>query len=110
MRSSPQLGKRPTTMKIGRYTQLGATLALALAAVTPALAQSGGNQPWVQMQTSSAMAGLGGQSGEGQLTLPNLGTNCVYPFSVSGFGAGIQVGVSRVSAAGPVQNLNRLED
>jgi hypothetical protein len=41
------------------------------------------------------MVGIGGQSGEGQLTLPNLGTNCVYPFKVAGFGAGVQVGISK---------------
>jgi outer membrane protein OmpA-like peptidoglycan-associated protein len=67
-------------------------------------------QPWAQVQATSAMIGLGGGSGEGQLTLPNLGSNCIYPFQVSGFGAGIQVGISRISAAGPVENLNRLED
>lgn len=96
-------------MQFAKYTHLGAVLALALA-VIPADAQTGGTDPWVQMQTSSAMAGVGGQSGDGQLTLPNLGTNCVYPFKVAGFGAGVQVGVSRISAAGPVQNLMRLED
>ena len=51
-----------------------------------------------------------GGSGEGQLTLQNLGPNCIYPFKVSGFGAGIQVGISRASAAGPVSNMTRLED
>lgn len=45
-----------------------------------------------------------------QISLPNLGTNCVYPFRVSGFGAGLQVGISRASAAGAVANLTRLED
>ena len=98
-------------MQIGRNTQLGAVLALALTAAIPAGAQSPATpDPWVQMQTSSAMVGVGGQSGEGQLTLPNLGSNCVYPFQVSGFGAGVQVGVSRASAAGPVKNLMRVED
>jgi hypothetical protein len=98
-------------MQIGRYTQLGAILALALGATVPAGAQSPAPpDPWVQMQTSSAMVGVGGQSGEGQLTLANLGTNCTYPFQVSGFGAGVQVGISRASAAGPVKNLMRVED
>jgi outer membrane protein OmpA-like peptidoglycan-associated protein len=86
-----------------------AVMILPLAIALPATAQNA-PQPWAQMQASSAMIGLGGQSGEGQLTLPNLGSNCVYPFQVSGFGAGIQVGISRISAAGPVGNLNRLED
>jgi outer membrane protein OmpA-like peptidoglycan-associated protein len=83
--------------------------AFVLSLVTAsALAQN--PQPWVQMQTTSAMIGIGGGSGEGQISLPNLGTNCVYPFRVSGFGAGLQVGISRASAAGPVSNLTRLED
>jgi len=94
-----------------KYSSVATTFALALAAATPAMAQpSGAAQPWVQVEATSAMLGIGGGSGDGQLTLPNLGTNCVYPFKVSGFGAGIQVGVSRVAAAGPVQNLTRLED
>src|SRR5271169_118239 len=95
-------------MHFAKYTTVA--LLTAFAAAGPALAQSGGNDPWVQLETSSAMVGIGGQSGDGQLTLPNLGTNCVYPFKVSGFGAGVQVGISRISAAGPVQNLTRVED
>jgi len=75
----------------------------------PAVAQNT-PQPWAQITATSAMLGIGGGSGEGQLSLPNLGTNCIYPFTVSGFGAGIQVGISRISAAGPVNNLTRLED
>ena len=43
-------------------------------------------------------------------TLPNLGTNCDYPFKVSGFGAGVKVGVSKIWATGPVTNLTTLED
>jgi outer membrane protein OmpA-like peptidoglycan-associated protein len=56
------------------------------------------------------MIGIGGQGGDGQLHLPNLGTNCAYPFTISGFGAGVQVGVSRISASGPVKNLTKIED
>lgn len=88
---------------------LSSTAIIALTIAMPAVAQNAA-QPWAQVQATSAMIGLGGASGEGQLTLPNLGSNCVYPFQVSGFGAGIQVGISRISAAGPVANLNRLED
>ena len=66
--------------------------------------------PWAQIETTSFMVGVGGQGGDGQLFLPNLGTNCVYPFNISGFGAGIQVGVSRISASGPVKNLTKVED
>ena len=75
----------------------------AARAQTPAM-------PTVEMETTSASIGIGGQSGEGQLFLPNLGTNCVYPFTVKGFGAGIQVGVSKAAAAGTVSNLTRISD
>ena len=98
-------------MSAPKFASLSATLALSLAAVVPAMAQSPAPPtPWAQLETTSAIVGIGGGSGEGQLSLPNLGTNCVYPFKVSGFGAGLQVGISRASAAGPVANLTRLED
>jgi hypothetical protein len=60
-----------------KHPPVAAAFVLSLAtAAMPAMAQSGGNDPWAQMETTSAMVGLGGQSGDGQLTLPNLGTNC----------------------------------
>ena len=78
-------------------------------AVMPAVAQAPA-VPTIEMETTSANVGIGGQSGEGQLFLPNLGTNCVYPFKVGGFGAGIQVGISKAAAAGTVSNLMRVSD
>jgi outer membrane protein OmpA-like peptidoglycan-associated protein len=93
-------------MGIARSTSAALLLSVAIGA--PAMAQNA--TPWAQIETASAIVGIGGQSGDGQLTLPNLGTNCTYPFKVSGFGAGIQVGVSKASAAGPVQNMTKLED
>jgi outer membrane protein OmpA-like peptidoglycan-associated protein len=95
-------------MRFPKYLPICASLLLAVAARSPALAQSD-TMPSVQIESTSVMLGIGGQSGDGILTLPNLGTNCTYPFSVSGFGAGIQVSVSKVAAAGPVKNLTRLE-
>jgi outer membrane protein OmpA-like peptidoglycan-associated protein len=83
--------------------------ALILATAVPTSAQNA-PEPWAQVETTSAIVGLGGQSGEGQLTMSNLGSNCVYPFKVSGFGADIKVGISKIAAAGPVKNLTRLED
>src|SRR5271163_1679247 len=97
-------------MSSSKYAPLTAVLVLSLATAAPAMAQGAPTGPWAQMETTSTMIGIGGQSGDGQLSLPNLGTNCVYPFKVSGFGAGIQVGISKISAAGPVKNLTRLED
>lgn len=88
-----------------------AAFVLSLAAALPALAQTPAVAlPWADIETTSVMVGVGGQSGDGRLTLPNLGTNCAYPFKVAGFGAGIQVSASKVAAAGPVKNLTRLED
>jgi outer membrane protein OmpA-like peptidoglycan-associated protein len=80
-----------------------------LATAMPTSAQDAA-EPWAQIEATSAIIGLGGQSGDGQLSMPNLGSNCVYPFKVSGFGAGVKVGISKIAAAGPVKNLTRLED
>lgn len=92
-------------------TKCTAVALLVYLATGPAPSQAQtSNGPWVQIEATSFMIGIGGQGGDGQLYLPNLGTNCVYPFSVNGFGAGVQVGVSRISASGPVNNLTRLED
>jgi outer membrane protein OmpA-like peptidoglycan-associated protein len=79
------------------------------AGAAPAAAQTY-NGPWAEIEAFSVMAGVGGGGGDGQLNLPNLGTNCVYPFKVTGYGAGIQVNVSKISASGPVSNLTKLED
>lgn len=96
-------------MRSFSYAPMSAALVLALAAAGPAGAQTP-NFPWVQIESTSVNLGLGGQSGEGVLRLPNLGTNCEYPFTVSGFGAGIQVGISKASAAGGVANMTRVSD
>jgi outer membrane protein OmpA-like peptidoglycan-associated protein len=100
-------------MNSAKYTAAALLLSLFVGA-TPASAQTKDtpwkDTPWVEIETISVMAGVGGQNGEGQLNLPNLGTNCVYPFTVSGFGAGLQVGVSKVTASGPVKNLTQIED
>jgi outer membrane protein OmpA-like peptidoglycan-associated protein len=101
---------RDANRSLAKCTPGTAAFVFLLAVAPPAMAQGGGNEPWAQMETTSAMIGIGGQSGEGQLSLPNLGTNCIYPFKVSGFGAGIQVGISKIAAAGPVKNLTKLED
>jgi len=95
-------------MGVRSYLLVSASLLLA-AAATPSLAQTP-NAPWVQMETTGASLGLGGQSGEGLLHLPNLGTNCTYPFKVQGFGGGLQVGVSKAVATGYVQNMRRVAD
>ncbi len=83
---------------------------MALTAAAPAAAQSNKSGPSVTIETTSASLLVGGQSGDGVLSLPNLGTNCSYRFKVHSMGGGLQVGLSTVSAVGPVENLTRLED
>ena len=89
-----------------------ATAVLALTAGGTAIAQTAQaeNTPWIEMETTSVSLGLGGQSGEGVLRLPNLGTNCAYAFKVDGFGAGIKVGVSHARATGPIAGMTRVAD
>ena len=96
-------------MRLSKNLPISASLLAAFAAVSPAGAQTP-NFPWVQIETTSVQLGIGGQSGDGILNLPNLGTNCSYPFKVSGFGAGIQVGISKASASGGVANITRVSD
>ena len=107
------LSEKGDPMNSAKYTAAALFLSLAVAAA-PASAQTKDtpwkDTPWVEIETISVIAGVGGQNGEGQLNLPNLGTNCVHPFTVSGFGAGLQVGVSKVTASGPVKNLTQIED
>ncbi len=95
-------------MRSSKYI-ISATFLLAFGAGSPSIAQTP-NFPWVQIELTSVNVGIGGQSGEGILNLPNLGTNCAYPFKVSGFGAGIQLGISKASASGAVANMTRVSD
>jgi len=88
---------------------LGALITLAVAGGAPAFAQQP-TYPWIEMDTTSIGLGLAGQTGEGILHLPNLGTNCSYPFRVSGFGGGLQAGVSQIAASGAVVGLKRILD
>lgn len=94
-----------------RFSTLSsAALVLVVAGGSPAFAQTAENTPWVELETTSVALGIGGQSGDGVLRLPNLGTNCAYPFKVDGFGAGIKVGISKVTATGPVAGMIRVAD
>jgi OmpA family protein len=97
-------------MSLLNYYSIPASLVLGLVAGWPAVAQSDQNLPRVEMESTSVMVGVGTQSGDGVLRLPNLGANCVYPFKVSGFGAGIQVSASRITASGVVKNLTQISD
>ena len=96
-------------MRVSKYTPILASLSLAFASGTPAVAQVH-NMPRIEMQSTSVNLGVGGQSGNGILRLPNLGTNCAYPFKVDGIGAGLHFGVSNVNAGGEVKNMTTIED
>jgi outer membrane protein OmpA-like peptidoglycan-associated protein len=102
-----RLEKGNSGMRAQRFMPIVAALAVLCPAFT-AVAQD--QLPSIEMTSSSVNVGIGGQSGSGVLRLPNLGTNCAYPFTVSGFGAGIRVGVSRASAVGVVANMKRVSD
>lgn len=93
-----------------RYVSICASLLAAVMAGGHTAAAQAPSGPWVEMETMSVNVGIGGSSGEGVLRLPNLGTNCAYAFKVDGFGAGIRVGLSKVSASGPVANMTRVEE
>jgi outer membrane protein OmpA-like peptidoglycan-associated protein len=94
-----------------RFTSLSsAALILAVAGGSSAFAQTAENTPWVELETTSVAFGIGGQSGDGILRLPNLGTNCAYSFKVDGFGAGIKVGISKATATGPVAGMTKIAD
>src|SRR5579872_5737974 len=96
-------------MRLSNYLPTSAALVMVLAATGPAVSQTP-NFPWIEMESTSVNVGVGGQSGDGVLRLPNLGTNCEYPFKVSGFGAGVQLGVSKISASGGVANMTKVAD
>jgi len=102
------LPEKVTKMKFAKYAA-AALLASFTVGAPPTRAEEQ-NQPWTELETIQFIAGIGGGSGDGQLHLPNLGTNCIWRYDVAGFGAGFQVGITKISAAGPVKNLARLED
>ena len=96
-------------MRSLNFVPMPAALVMALAAAGPTFAQAP-NFPYIEIETTSVNVGVGGQSGDGILRLPNLGSNCSYPLKVSGFGAGIQLGISKASASGGVANLTQVSD
>src|ERR1700730_15005422 len=104
--------KGDDVMRSMNYVLIPAALLLAVASAAPAAAQApaGPATPGVEMESMSDNVGLGGQSGEGVLRMPNLGTNCAYPFKIDGFGAGIHVGISKATATGPVEGMTRVGD
>src|SRR4051812_5985775 len=95
-------------MRTLKYIPVSAVLMLA-AGAAPAIAQDQ-VLPRIALVSNSFHVGLGGQSGEGVLYLPNLGSNCAYRFKVDGFGAGIRVGISKASASGVVANMTQVSD
>lgn len=89
-------------------TFVGSSLAvLLLAGISGAVVAE--QLPTVELETKAVVVGIGGQSGEGTLSLDDLGSGCTYGFKVKGFGAGVAVGVTKVNASGFVKDLRRLD-
>src|SRR5689334_19535881 len=88
---------------------LCASIIFAVTGGASAVAQEP-NFPWVEMSATSVGLELAGQAGEGTLHLPNLGTNCDYPLRVSGFGGGLQAGISLLAASGAVTGIRKISD
>lgn len=83
--------------RLTTYLAISSVFLLAFASGSQAVAQTQ-NAPWVQMESLSVNLGLGGQSGDGVLHLPNLGTNCTYPYSKSKVSAAASRLASQMSA------------
>jgi len=81
---------------------------IALVAAAPAVYAQ--NMPMVEIVSTTVSLGVGGQSGNGVLKLPNLAKGCAIPFKVEGFGAGLKVGISKLKAVGAVKNLTKVAD
>jgi outer membrane protein OmpA-like peptidoglycan-associated protein len=96
-------------MRTQAYRVASAALAVLLASASAAVAQ-GGAMPTVRIESTTVSLGIGGQTGHGTLMLPNLGKGCAYPFTVKGFGAGLKVGISKLTATGAVRHLRRVAD
>lgn len=96
-------------MRAHQYRVASASLVILLASASAAVAQSQ-TMPTVRIVSTSVSLGIGGQTGNGVLMLPNLGKGCEYPFTVEGFGAGLKVGISKLTATGAVRNLTKVAD
>jgi outer membrane protein OmpA-like peptidoglycan-associated protein len=96
-------------MRTHSYCVAAASVAALIAAVPAARAQSQ-NLPMVEIVSTTVSVGVGGQSGNGVLKLPNLAKGCAIPFKVEGFGAGLKVGISKLKAVGAVKNLTKVAD
>ena len=87
---------------------IGATLlATSLLAGGPALAAES-KRPVGKVTIAERQFGLllGGSTGSGTLTLHGM----KYPFKLKGLSAGLNVGVSKMSAVGAVYDLNQVSD
>ena len=79
------------------------TLGVMLLAVTATAQEKPSGQ--VSIESKSVAVGIGVSWGDGKLTYEGK----QYPFSVNGLSV-IDVGISKVSAAGKVYNLKKVED
>ena len=74
--------------------------AAALLVVSASVSAQSGKPASMEINFTSVAAGLTTGKGSGILHLPNLGSGCRYGFSVEGAGAGIKLGISKMTAQG----------
>ena len=92
---------------------LGALLPLGIissSAFPQAAATDPGAMPTIEIKFALVGAGRGARSGRGILRLPNLGTNCAYPFAVGDVGPGLKVAASGMTVTGAVANLTKVSN
>jgi len=94
-------------MRAQGYCVAAASVVALVGMGSAAVAQSQ-NMPMVEIVSTTVSVGIGGQSGNGVLKLPNLAKGCAIPFKVQGFGAGLKIGISKLKAIGAVKNLTKV--
>ena len=94
-------------MKAKNSSLMFAAAAALLVASASVSAQSG-KPASMELKFTSVAAGLTGGKGSGVLHLPNLGSGCRYGFTVEGAGAGIKLGISKMTAHGVVHGLDKV--
>jgi len=82
--------------------------AAALLVVSASVSAQSGKPASMEINFTSIAAGLTTGKGSGILHLPNLGSGCQYGFTVEGAGAGIKLGISKMTAQGVVHNLDKV--
>lgn len=91
-----------------RFEIMGSILLAAVLLVGGSVLTAQAKQPSGKVTISERQFGLllGGSAGKGTLVFQGK----KYPFSLKGLSAGLNVGISKMSAVGAVYDLNRVSD